>query len=90
VAFLDADPAAEGHARVAPTEHAHGLLDLDGATAAALFTTTRVVALAVDRVLDPADQRARRVEDAEAVGLERRWMDDEATERLAARIRAEM
>lgn len=108
VSFLDADPAAEGHTLVVPTEHVHGFLDMDGATAAALFTTTRVVALAVDRVLEPdgfsvfhtTGTLVGRVEHAHLhlvprwaddsihVGLERRWMDDEAAEQLAARIRA--
>ena len=53
VAFLDADPAAEGHALVVPTDHVVGLVDMDGATAAALFSTAQTVATAIDRVLEP-------------------------------------
>ena len=53
VAFLDADPAAEGHALVVPTAHVVGLVDMDAATAAALFSTARTVAGAIDRVLEP-------------------------------------
>jgi len=53
VAFLDTDPAAEGHALVVPTEHVVGLVDMDGETAGALFSTARTVAGAIDRVLEP-------------------------------------
>lgn len=53
VAFLDADPAAPGHALVVPTEHVRGLVDMDAETTAALFETTRTVAGAVDRALEP-------------------------------------
>ena len=109
VAFLDADPAAEGHALVVPAEHVVGLVDMDGSTAAALFSTARAVARAIDRVLEPdgfsvfhtTGTLVGRVEHAHLhliprwtadfihVGLERRPVDDQAAERLAARIRAE-
>lgn len=109
VAFLDADPTAEGHAIVAPTEHVVGLVDMDGPTAVALFPTARTVAIAIDRVLEPdgfsvfhtTGTLVGRVEHAHLhliprwtddlihVGLERRPVDEGATERLAERIRAE-
>ena len=53
VAFLDADPAATGHTLVAPTEHVHGLVDMDGTTASSLFSTARRVAAAIDRAVAP-------------------------------------
>ena len=53
VAFLDAHPAVQGHALVAPVEHHRSLVAADGATADAVFGAARRVARAMDRALDP-------------------------------------
>lgn len=53
VAFLDANPAREGHVLVVPTQHAEDLLLLDSETLTAVWRTARRVARALESVLDP-------------------------------------
>lgn len=53
LAFLDANPATEGHTLVVPKAHVQDLLLADGATAGAVVETARAVALAMERTLDP-------------------------------------
>lgn len=52
VAFLDENPATDGHALVAPTAHRQELFALDEATGAAVIRTLRIVADALDEFLD--------------------------------------
>lgn len=51
VAFLDENPATEGHALVVPRTHVEDVLLADGATATAVFETARTVATAMDAAL---------------------------------------
>lgn len=53
MAFLDLNAVAIGHTLVIPRTHAPRLTDLDGPDTAALFTTVREVAGAIERALDP-------------------------------------
>jgi histidine triad (HIT) family protein len=53
MAFLDINPAAEGHTLVVPRVHADDVLDADADTAAAVMRGVREVALLLDRRLDP-------------------------------------
>jgi histidine triad (HIT) family protein len=53
VAFLDINPAGEGHTLVVPRVHADDVLDADADTAAAVMRGVREVALLLDRRLDP-------------------------------------
>ena len=53
LAFLDVNPAAEGHALVVPKEHHERVTDFDAETTAAVFTVARRVAAAMDAALDP-------------------------------------
>lgn len=53
VAFLDANPAVEGHALVAPAEHCEELATVDDRTRRAVFDAVGEVADALDRALDP-------------------------------------
>lgn len=53
LAFLDANPVAEGHALVVPTAHRERLTDLDSAETAAVFDAAREVADALEAALDP-------------------------------------
>ncbi len=53
VAFLDENPAVEGHALVIPRAHREDVLAGDGATASAVFDTVRTVSQALDAALDP-------------------------------------
>ncbi|WP_049898751.1 HIT family protein [Halococcus agarilyticus] len=54
VAFLDANPATDGHTLVAPRDHATGLTDLDPEQTAALFDTVRTATATIEDALDPA------------------------------------
>ncbi|HUL59780.1 MAG TPA: HIT family protein [Anaeromyxobacteraceae bacterium] len=54
VAFLDAHPAARGHAMVIPRVHAASLLDLDGPAVAGLFQAVKEVMGKVVAALRPA------------------------------------
>ena len=47
MAFLDANPASDGHTLVIPKRHAENLFELDDADAAAVWTTVRHVARGV-------------------------------------------
>ncbi len=53
VAFLDREPAAEGHTLVVPRVHARTLLDIDPANAGELMTSATCVARLIQRVLNP-------------------------------------
>jgi len=53
VAFLDENPAVEGHALVIPKVHREDVLADDGATAAAVFDAVRTVSRALDAAFDP-------------------------------------
>jgi histidine triad (HIT) family protein len=53
LAFLDINPAADGHTLVVPKLHARDLLDIDIALAAAVMRSVKTVAEHIDRVLAP-------------------------------------
>ena len=53
IAFLDANPAVEGHVIVAPKAHRAELLTADEPTAAAVFRTLRTVSATMERALTP-------------------------------------
>lgn len=53
LAFLDDDPGMPGHALVIPKCHAGDLLRAEERDAAAVFRTARVLAAAMDAVLEP-------------------------------------
>ena len=53
VAILDANPAATGHTLVVPREHVAGVVEMDGATTAAVFDAARTVAGMIDRAIEP-------------------------------------
>ncbi|WP_436345390.1 HIT family protein [Natronorubrum sp. FCH18a] len=53
VAFLDANPAVRGHSLVVPRVHEQELLAVDDAMAPAVFESVRIVANALETVLDP-------------------------------------
>jgi histidine triad (HIT) family protein len=53
LAFLDANPAAEGHTLVIPKAHRERLTDLDAHETAAVFDAARKVAGAVEATVDP-------------------------------------
>lgn len=53
LAFLDANPVAEGHALVVPTAHRERLTDLDADETAAVFDAARRVAGAIEAALEP-------------------------------------
>ena len=53
LAFLDANPATNGHTLVVPKTHVGDLLLANGATAVAVMETAQAVALAMERTLDP-------------------------------------
>lgn len=53
VAFLDANPAREGHALVVPRRHVEDLVLAEERTAAAVCRTARTVGQAMAAVLDP-------------------------------------
>ena len=52
-AFLDANPATEGHTLVVPNVHVEDLLLAEPATTAAVVETAQAVATAMNRTLDP-------------------------------------
>ena len=53
LAFMDINPANEGHCLVIPREHYPTLLAITAAAFAAVARTTRKIAVAVDRALTP-------------------------------------
>lgn len=53
VAFMDVNPAADGHVLVVPRTHARNLLDIDDEDAAAVGRATARVARAVHAALAP-------------------------------------
>jgi histidine triad (HIT) family protein len=54
LAFMDINPANDGHALVIPKRHARDLHEIADADAAAVIATARRVAGAVDRTVKPA------------------------------------
>ena len=54
LAFMDINPAHDGHALVVPRNHSADLFDIDEADIAAVAHTARRVARAVQRTLAPA------------------------------------
>lgn len=54
VAFLDENPATDGHTLVAPTAHRAELFAVDEVTGGAVIRTLRAVADALDEYLDPS------------------------------------
>lgn len=53
VAFLDADPAVEGHTLVAPTAHVEELFASEASASGPVFRTVGTIARAIDRALTP-------------------------------------
>jgi histidine triad (HIT) family protein len=53
LAFLDANPVAEGHTLVIPKTHRERLTDLTGEETAAVFDAAREVAGAVEAAVEP-------------------------------------
>ena len=53
IAFLDREPAAEGHTLVVPRAHSRNLFDIDPASASALFTSAVHVARLLNVALQP-------------------------------------
>jgi histidine triad (HIT) family protein len=53
LAFLDANPVAEGHTLVVPKAHRERLTDMDAHETAAVFDAAREVAGAVEAAVDP-------------------------------------
>ncbi|KRF34635.1 HIT family protein [Nocardioides sp. Soil805] len=53
LAFLDINPAADGHTLVIPKAHADDLLDVDADTASTVMRSVRTVARIIDRALAP-------------------------------------
>ena len=52
-AFMDINPASEGHALVIPKEHARDVLSVSDEAIAATVKTAKKVAAAVDKTLNP-------------------------------------
>lgn len=52
-AFLDINPAADGHTLVVPREHADDLFDISADSAAAVMRTAKLVAAQIDDRLAP-------------------------------------
>lgn len=53
LAFLDINPAADGHTLVVPRTHARDLFDIDADHAAAVMRSARTVAARIDLALAP-------------------------------------
>jgi histidine triad (HIT) family protein len=53
MAFLDINPATEGHTLVVPRVHSDDLMHADADTAAAVMRSARAVAILLDRQLAP-------------------------------------
>jgi histidine triad (HIT) family protein len=53
IAFLDREPASEGHSLVVPRVHARTLLDIDPSNAGALMTSATLVARMINRAFHP-------------------------------------
>lgn len=53
LAFLDINPASDGHTLVVPKTHADDLFDIDAESAAAVMRTVRLVAARLDARLAP-------------------------------------
>lgn len=54
VAFLDRNPAVDGHTLVVPTVHESELLTASEEVTSAVFRAVRTVAVAIERTLDPS------------------------------------
>ena len=53
LAFLDINPATDGHTLLVPKEHAADLFDISADSAAAVMRTARLVAAQIDERLSP-------------------------------------
>ena len=53
LAFLDINPAADGHTLVVPKTHNQDLFDIDAGSAAAVMRSAKVVAAQIDLALAP-------------------------------------
>ena len=53
LAFMDINPANEGHALVIPKEHATDVYTVSDAAIAATVTTAKKIAAAIDKTLNP-------------------------------------
>ena len=53
IAFLDENPAIEGHTLIIPKEHVEDLLRADQTTATAVLQTARAVGAAMSETLEP-------------------------------------
>lgn len=53
IAFLDSQPAVQGHTLVVPTTHRESIFAPNRDLAPALFETAEAVAIAMEQVLDP-------------------------------------
>ena len=53
LAFMDINPASEGHALVIPKEHAENVHEVSHSAICATVTTAQKIAAAVDRALKP-------------------------------------
>jgi histidine triad (HIT) family protein len=66
VAFMDINPASDGHALVVSKEHFENLLDIDEAALSAVMLSTQRVARAIQRTLQPDGMRVSQFNGAAA------------------------
>ena len=66
IAFMDINPAAEGHTLVVSKAHFENLLDIDTSTLTAVTLTSQRIARALDRVLQPDGMRVSQFNGAAA------------------------
>jgi histidine triad (HIT) family protein len=66
VAFMDINPASEGHTLVVSRAHFENLLDIDTPTLTAVTLTSQRVARALDQVLQPDGMRVSQFNGAAA------------------------
>ena len=84
IAFLDINPATDGHTLVVPRHHAEDIFDLDEETAAAVWQLTVAVARRLDEVLSPDGLTLFQANGAAGwqdvfhfhIHVVRRWRDD--------------
>lgn len=66
IAFMDINPATDGHTLVIPKAHFENLLDIEPAVLTAVTQSTQVVARAIYRALAPQGMRIAQFNDAGA------------------------
>ena len=66
MAFMDIKPANEGHTLVIAREHFENLLDIDKTTLAAVAVTSRRIAIAIHKALQPDGMRVSQFNGAAA------------------------